>query len=428
MALDLHRGYLSAQINARMAVKWQRTNHPGIFTVSRFSSRSRWSRTLARLARRLEKQKYFRGQFTLQDWLAEMASPSRLWGKICGSDNYSNSECEALARWPDGWQPDVIHAHNLHGRYFDLSALSTLGRHAPIVATLHDTWLITGHCGYFVDCDRWRKGCGRCPDLRRYPAIFRDRTFRNAVEKRNWLRACERLHLITPSEWLRKLIAEAKLPCASLRCIHNGVDLKTFHPAMEPRNQLRQRLGLPEECFLVLGVAASLSAANVYKDPQTLLAVCEKLAAVRSPRIHCVLLGAGKIIDSGPGVTFAGYVRDRQLVANYYRAADVFIHTAHADNFPCTVLESQACGTPVVATAVGGVPEQIKDGCTGILAERGNVEQIVNRVLAFAAQADRSEWRNRTSEHVRDRFDLEVQVARYLNVLTFLREQCKAST
>ena len=54
------------------------------------------------------------------------------------------------------------------------------------------------------------------------------------------------------------------------------------------------------------------------------------------------------------------YERDVSRVAGYYRASDVYLHPARADTFPTAVLESLACGVPVVATDVGGIPEQVK--------------------------------------------------------------------
>src|ERR671918_1684959 len=59
-------------------------------------------------------------------------------------------------------------------------------------------------------------------------------------------------------------------------------------------------------------------------------------------------------------VRFVPYQKDAALVARYYQAADIYIHSARADTFPNTVLEALACGTPVVATAVGGISEQVK--------------------------------------------------------------------
>ena len=65
-------------------------------------------------------------------------------------------------------KPDIVHCHNLHSNYFDLSALVYLSQHVPTVITLHDAWLLTGHCAHFFDCEKWKTGCGNCPNLSVY--------------------------------------------------------------------------------------------------------------------------------------------------------------------------------------------------------------------------------------------------------------------
>src|SRR5207302_9776637 len=72
--------------------------------------------------------------------------------------------------------PDLVHLHNLQGDYFDLTSLAALSRTVPTIVTLHDAWLLSGHCAHGIDCERWRTGCGECPDLRLYPALLRDGT------------------------------------------------------------------------------------------------------------------------------------------------------------------------------------------------------------------------------------------------------------
>ncbi len=68
----------------------------------------------------------------------------------------------------------IVQCHNLHGGYFDLRALQWLSARVPTLLTLHDMWTLTGHCAHALGCDRWRTGCGRCPDLKLDPAIRAD--------------------------------------------------------------------------------------------------------------------------------------------------------------------------------------------------------------------------------------------------------------
>ena len=99
-------------------------------------------------------------------------------------------------------------------------------------------------------------------------------------------------------------------------------------------------------------------------------------------RLHgqIVLLALGE--DAPPerlghaSIRFVPYQGDPQSVAQYYQAADLYVHAARADTFPTTVLEALACGTPVVATAVGGIPEQVKGLAT---ADRRFTNSHLNR-------------------------------------------------
>src|SRR5439155_26173269 len=84
-------------------------------------------------------------------------------------------------------------------------------------------------------------------------------------------------------------------------------------------------------------------------------------------------------------VRFVPYEDDPEAVARYYQAADLYLHAARADTFPNTILEALACGTPVVATALGGIPEQIDDGRTGLLvppADPAALAAAATRLLA----------------------------------------------
>ena len=81
-----------------------------------------------------------------------------------------------LKRHPAVRSADVIHIHNTHGGFLNLWAVSELSRVKPVIWTLHDEWAYTGHCACTLGCDRWRFGCGDCPDLTIYPAVSWDST------------------------------------------------------------------------------------------------------------------------------------------------------------------------------------------------------------------------------------------------------------
>jgi glycosyltransferase involved in cell wall biosynthesis len=326
-----------------------------------------------------------------------------------------------------GGLPDVLSCHNLHGGYFDLRALPELSRRILTVLTLHDEWTYTGHCGYALQCSGWLGACGSCPDLSRPPRILQDSTAANLGVKRTIWRDA-RVHVVTPSQWLmqratRSILAPAM---ASSHVIPNGIDTHVFAPG--DKLAARAHLGLPIDARVLLFVANS-GTGNPYKDGSTM----EKAVAAMTGRkelsrlILLVVGGDGSIAAVEPGRRISvPYQRDPRELARYYQAADLYLHAAHGDNFPLVVLEALACGTPVVATAIGGIPEQVREGVTGLLTppgDAGAMAETATRLLLDDALRGRMGAVAR--QDAVDRFSLERMVSNYVQLY---QEQIKQRT
>jgi glycosyltransferase involved in cell wall biosynthesis len=114
-------------------------------------------------------------------------------------------------------------------------------------------------------------------------------------------------------------------------------------------------------------------------------------------------------------IRFVPFQKDPQQVARYYQAADLYLHPARADTFPTTILEALACGTPVVASAVGGIPEQVVEGRTGFLVPVGDARALAGRVLDLLADEGlRLRMGRQAAEDAAQRFGLERMVGEYL--------------
>src|SRR5206468_8666177 len=138
-----------------------------------------------------------------------LAQPRRTFRRSLGHEDFDFPATRDLFSVPPE-QPELLHLHNLHSPagFFDLRELPAMTARVPTFITLHDAWLLAGHCGHSLDCERWRTGCGNCPDLAIYPAIRRDATAANYQRKRGIL-AKARLHVITPSRWLMDKVNES---------------------------------------------------------------------------------------------------------------------------------------------------------------------------------------------------------------------------
>ncbi|NIA69016.1 glycosyltransferase [Pelagibius litoralis] len=353
IAMTLFRALRASDHMSWMAVGRRKKADPDIFTIPDTA----WKEALLdwvspAIAGRLGEARFRRA-------LLQLTNPRFLLDRLRGREPFHYAGTMRLLDLPPE-RPDVLHCHNLHGGYFDLRELARLGSELPVVLTLHDEWTFTGHCAYTLGCERWRNGCGQCPHLDVYPAIRRDGSAANWAAKRAIFNS-SRLYVATPSRWLMERVKDSVLANAIVeaKVIPNGIDLGVFKPGN--RAEARHRLGLPADVLILL-FTANRARVSPFKDYVTVRAAALEVARVL-PQRRVLLLALG---DAGPDekvgdteIRFVPYQSEEGTVASYYLAADVYLHAAHADNFPTTILEASACGLPVVATAVGGIPEQI---------------------------------------------------------------------
>jgi glycosyltransferase involved in cell wall biosynthesis len=384
IAWDLAAKYGELGHDSLLAVGYPRSNEIGnkVLEINNDRHRSTWARVLYSLPRYLRRHE-IRGSLVLHHAIMLVAEPMRFlrWQRGCDDFDFPGSR-RLLDTLPN--MPDVLNCHNLHSGYFDLRILPELSRRLPVVLTLHDMWLITGHCAYAMACTRWQNGCGECPDLKRYPSIVRDATARNFKTKKEiFEKSC--LYVVTPSRWLMNSIESTGsiLRPTLSRVINNGIDLSEYRPA--DKISVRADLAVNASDFVILFVGQDAQN-NPYKDYQTIKAAIEIIRKRCVKKIVFINLGSQEEYTDILGNCEMRFYKRRgnpSEIAKFYIAADVFVHAAKADTFPSTVLESMACGTPVIATGIGGISEQINDGVTGFVVPPHDPGSMARRVLGL---------------------------------------------
>src|SRR2546430_2201676 len=239
-----------------------------------------------------------------------------------------------------------------------------LPREIGVVISLHDMWHVTGGCFLYRGCDRYANEthpCNPCPILR-WPA---NRFLAKAPHSRK-LRAYRNCgaRMVANSHWLAEIAARSPIAkaCGSVRVIPAGIDTSVFKP--QDKNQCRKHLELPANAFVIVTGGASLTDAN--KNVPWLLEQLSHLPDLRG--VVLVAFGEGAVpVPDCLDVRFTGGIRERRELARLFAAADVFVSASLMETYGLTLVEAMACGTPVVASRVGGVPEAAPDGQGAIL-------------------------------------------------------------
>jgi glycosyltransferase involved in cell wall biosynthesis len=182
----------------------------------------------------------------------------------------------------------------------------------------------------------------------------------------------------------RLVETEAGVPASRVVTIPNFLDPEAFEPMpADDRRRMLDELGVPEDAFVV-GIVARLSPV---KDHATLL---RAIASLRDqiPLLHLVLVGDGPeraaiealaaSLEISDIVHLAG---ERTQPPNLHGLFDVSVLCSTSEAFPNSVLEAMAASRPVVATAVGGTPDAVREGATGLLVRPRDPVQLADALL-----------------------------------------------
>ncbi|MBN2321713.1 MAG: glycosyltransferase family 4 protein [Acidobacteria bacterium] len=196
--------------------------------------------------------------------------------------------------------------------------------------------------------------------------------------------------VVTVSRALKDSILDLKVPSEKIHVIPNGVDSKKFHPI--PQTEARKALGLPIEKKIILSVGGLVE----LKGFDILIRAMRILRDVHERQdLYLVIAGYGKeqsrleklirSMNLTASVRLVG-VMPHQKLFQLYSAADLFCLASSREGWPNVILESLACGTPVIATNVGGIPEIIRSDRVGLLCER-NENSFAETILSALSKS-----------------------------------------
>jgi glycosyltransferase involved in cell wall biosynthesis len=262
------------------------------------------------------------------------------------------------------FKPDVVHLHAFYG-WLGYETLGAVARRYPTAFTPHDPRPIGQIEPACWQCDL-NTTCFRCPLIA--PAVkytlVKHRYFWQRLKKQFVHRRTPKtLEAIGVSQWYVERMRKQEMRRFQLRHLPNGIDTAVFRRVEDAR----QRLGLAEDIDLILFLSTPSVRWRI-NERKGMLPLAEAFLDHIAPRFpNAVLAVAGDLlVPNHPRVRGLGYVAKEDLPL-WYSAATTYVLPSMGDNLPYTVLEAMGCECPVVATAVGGIPEQVEDGKTGLL-------------------------------------------------------------
>lgn len=290
---------------------------------------------------------------------------------------------ETILEGLKAFQPDVVNCHSYYGG-LPYSLLAEISRLYPVCYTVHDPRPIGTMEVVCWQCDR-NTSCLRCPMVRsRWQKLFQNPFFAERLGKRiTHLRCRSDMQVVSPSRWLAARLRQQELRRFQIHTIPNGVDLQHF----KPRDPDRERFGLPRDATILLHVAWHLG--WQVNDRKGLPLLAEAFIQHIAPQYpNAILAVAGEnFVPNHPQVRPLGMVDQKDLPL-LLASSDLYVTATLADNLPYTVTEAMAAGKAVVASSVGGIPEQVVDGLNGRLVPPKDAGALASAILDLIGDAE----------------------------------------
>lgn len=309
---------------------------------------------------------------------------------------------------------DVVNLHWI----VNLLSIEDIGNITkPIVWTLHDMWAFCGGEHVVEDDENSRFKLGYLPDNRPTGELGPDLN-RKAWEAKKKYWANQKFYIVTPGRWMARCARESVIfRDMPTKVIPNPIEPQyLWHPI--PQTYARAVLGLEQDKKYILSGSAGgmphLKGEDLFKQAISIV------ASSKQDSIELMIFGqyqpAGHV-DWPCKVHWLGPVRDDHVMTLIYSAADVMAVPSRQDNLPNTAVEAHACGVPVVAFNIGGLPDIVDHEQSGWLATPFDTADLAKGILWVLDEEER--WKTlsaRATEIAQERFSPEIVIKQYMQV------------
>lgn len=275
-------------------------------------------------------------------------------GRLTGLNGCFSPLATAKAfRLIDEFQPDIVYLGNLHGHYINIYRLYEFlrSKEISIVQIMWDEYSMTGACAFSYECENYRSLCHDCTHKKDYPISWLFDTSRLLQNKKKHAYANQKITFVGVPYTADKARQSSLLSNYPVQSLDEAVDQKTLFYPRDP-SELKQELGISPDKKVILNVCPYPS---IRKGGAYYLELAR--SCLENPDLVFVHVG----FKADPSICPSnfipiGYVRDQNLLAQYYSMADLFLCTSQAETQPNTCIEALSCGTPILGFDISGIP------------------------------------------------------------------------
>ncbi len=308
----------------------------------------------------------------------------------------------------DKINPDIVHLHWVANAFFPIKDFAKIKK--PVVWSLHDMWAFTGGCHYDESCEKHKKECGNCPVLKTHKK--KDISRKYSKRKNRAFAKIKNLTVVGLSKWMAEAAQASTIFKNTLVVnIPNAIDARKLRPINS--QTARSLLQLPLDKKLIV-FGAMNAASDPRKGFKELSEAIEKLDVWNA---ELVVFGASKPANP-PNfkypVHYLGKLKDELTMQLLYSTSDVVAVPSIQENLSNIIIESMACGAPVVGFDIGGNSDMIDHKHNGYLAQPFDTQDL----------ADGLQWAlehpiyNKVSQNAREKavktYDQSVVVPQYV--------------
>lgn len=271
----------------------------------------------------------------------------------------------------------LIHLHILHHPAFNINVVPLISELKPTVWSIHDPWILSGHCIHHRDCNSWEEHCKDCPLLEIPNAITHDNTALQFYMKSNVIKNTN-AHFVVSSEWMnKKLQSSPMFKGKSVTKIPFGINQDVFKPGDPLRGRKKLRISSTE-------VVLFARADSAFKGTKFLVNAANEVAK-KFPVVLVTVGEVGSVVGLNKGIRLVelGWVDDDFDLVDLYRACDLFLMPSEYESFGLMAAEAMSCGKVVVAldSRNSALPDTIHSPSAGLAAKPTEYAASVSRLI-----------------------------------------------